>query len=150
MSAALSRRSTLRGSAAASLGLALPTVAVAGKSPSSADAMSTRALPGSVDPFTTYHARILAIQNLVENAPSEEAADRAMDAWGDVDREALAGRPTTFAGAAGALAYARREFVQFEMQDREETDNGCHRLILHLIDGAMDVLRQAAAGGARG
>ena len=70
-----------------------------------------------------------------------------MDAWGDVDHEALAGCPTTLAGAAGALEYARREFVQFQVHDDEATADPSKRLILHLLDGALDVLRQAAMGG---
>ena len=110
-------------------------------------AMLTRALAGSADPFTTYHSRILALHMAINDGPGDEAAERMMDAWGAIDREAMAGHPTTFAGAAGALAYARREFVQFEMQDTEETDNQTHLLILHLIDGAIGVLRQAAMGG---
>ena len=110
-------------------------------------AMSTWALAGSTDPFTTYHSRILALHARINIGLGDEVADTLMDAWGAIDREAMAGRPTTFAGAAGALAYARREFVQFEMQDKEETDNPSHLLILHLLDGAIGVLRQAAMGG---
>ena len=130
--------------------------------------VSARALAAVADPFATYHQRILALHEAINTSPSEEAADRMMDAWGDIDHEALAGQPKTLAGAAGSLEYARREFVQFEMQDTEETENPSHRLILHLLDGAIGVLRQAeacrfyefpvkqdsggtsAAGGARG
>jgi hypothetical protein len=111
-------------------------------------AVSSRALAGSADPFSTYHQRILAIHTAVEAAPNDEAAERLMDAWGDVDHEALAGCPTTLAGAAGALEYARREFVQFQVHDDEATADPSKRLILHLLDGALDVLRQAAMGGA--
>ena len=128
------RRNLLRGLVALPFAAA-PTVA-----------MSTRALAGSADPFTAYHSRILALHARIDTGLGDEAADPLMDAWGAIDREAIAGQPTTFAGAAGALAYARREFVQFEMQDTEETDNQSHLLILHLLDGAIGVLRRAAMG----
>ena len=110
-------------------------------------AVSSRALAGTADPFATYHQRILAIHAAVEAAPNDEVAELMMGAWGDVDHEALAGCPTTLAGAAGALEYARREFVQFQVHDDEATADPSKRLILHLLDGALDVLRQATTGG---
>ena len=113
-----------------------------------AGAIPSQVLGGPADPFVTYHQRILAIQAAVNTGLGDDAADPLMDAWGAIDREAMAVRPTTFAGAAGALGYARREFVQFEMQDKEQTENPSHLLILHLLDGAIGVLRQAATGGA--
>lgn len=130
------RRNLLRGLAA------LPFMTAAGA------AVPTRALASAADPFTTYHARILAIHAAIDAGPGDEAAERLMDVWGDIDREALNGRPTTLAGAAGALEYVRREFVQFQMLDNEITDDPSKKLIVHLLDGALSVLRQAA-GGAR-
>ena len=128
------RRTLLRGLAA------LPFAATP------AVAASAPALAGSSDPFATYHQRILALHQTVNTGLGDDAAAPLFAAWGAIDREALAGRPTTLAGAVGALEYARREFVQFEMEDMEETDNPSHRLILHLLDGTLDVLRQAATG----
>ena len=110
-------------------------------------AASAPALAGSADPFTTYHQRILALHQVVNTGLGDDAAGPLLDAWGAIDREALVGHPRTLAGAAGALEYARREFVQFEMEDMEETDDPSKRLILHLIDGALSVLRQATVGG---
>ena len=66
---------------------------------------------------------------------------------GAIDRLALSARPTTVSGAMLCLAYARREFVQFDMRGDEAEDNRGHQLILHLVDGAMGVLR--SMGGAR-
>ena len=111
-------------------------------------AVSARALAAVADPFATYHPRILAVHAAIEAGPGEDVAERLMDDWGDIDHEALAGQPTTLAGAAGALEYARREFVQFQVHDGEATADPSKRLILHLLDGAIGVLRQAGAGGA--
>ena len=131
----IARRSFLQGTAALPLA-AVPTVAG-----------SSRALAGSADPFATYHQRIIDLHALIDADPGEDEAERMMDAWGDIDRKALAGRPTTFAGAAGALAMARREFVQFKLFAHEGPTDPSNRLILHLIDGAISVLQQAAEGG---
>ena len=99
------------------------------------------------DPFTTYHQRIVDLHAAIDTGLGDEAADPLMDAWGAIDREALAGQPVTLAGAAGALEMARREFVQFKIFEQEGTADPSNRLILHLLDGALGVLRQAAAGG---
>lgn len=128
----LERRSLLTGLAA------LPTAGL----PLAAMATATQS-----DPFTGYSDAILALHEAIATDPGESAADRLIDRWGEIDRMALAGCPTTLAGAAGALRYARREFVQFSMEDNETADNPSHRLILHLVDGAIAVLRQAACGG---
>lgn len=114
----------------------------------SAGAVSARALVGSADPFIGYHGWILALHAAINAGPGE--AEAVMDALGDIDREAMAGRPTTLAGAAGALQMARRESVQFRTFDEEDTADTTNRLILHLLDGAMGVLGQAVEGGARG
>ena len=132
------RRTLLQGLAALPLA-AVPTVAV-----------SSRALAGSADPFATYHQRIVAVLAAIE-APGteEEEADRLMDRWADINREAMGTRPVTLAGAVGALEYARREFHQFHIETREDMGGQpCpgDTLVLHLLDGALGVLRQAAGG----
>ena len=127
------RRAILAGLA----GLPFATVV----SPSSASA--------SVDPFIHYGADIIALHAAMEGR-DDEVCDPLMDAWGAIDAKAMAEQPTTPAGAVGALEYARREFVQFYVEPHDDGMNGGARLILHLLDGAISVLRQAAEGGARG
>ena len=105
------------------------------------------------DPFAGFHAEIRALHETMEGLPDGMAdadLDALMDRWGEIDARAMANQPTTFAGAAGALEYARREFVQFHLEPR--SDGGSRldpgdKLILHLMDGAIAVLRQAIAGG---
>ena len=114
-------------------------------------ALSNRVPAGSVDPFTTFHQRIVAVLAAIE-APGteEEEANRLMDRWAEINREAMAARPVTLAGAIGALEYARREFHQFHIETREDIGGQpCpgDTLVLHLLDGALGVLRQAVDGG---
>ena len=131
----LERRAVLAGLAG------LPLVAA----PAIASSVVSGSMPA--DPFAMYHQRILTLHAAIEADPGDDEAERMMDCWGDIDREALAGRPTTFAGAAGALEMARREFVQFKLFAHEGPTDPSNRLILHLIDGALGVLQHAAAGG---
>ena len=63
-----------------------------------------------------------------------------MDRWGEIDRIAMAARPTTLAGAISCLEYARREHVQFGMCDGKLEDPG-DLLILSLINGVIGALR---------
>ena len=115
--------------------------------------IATLAATRQADPFTNYGAEVVALHEAMSALPPDAPdadSDAFMDRWGAIDAEAMAGQPTTFAGAAGALEYARREFVQFHVEPREdggrEIDPG-DKLILHLIDGAIAVLRRAAGGG---
>ena len=116
-----------------------------------APAVATSVVTGFVpaDPFITYNGRIRDLHAEINAGPGEAAVGRLMEAWDAIDLEVMASCPTTFAGAIGALEYARREFVQFEMDATEETDDPSHRLVLHLLAGAIGVLRQAVEGGAR-
>ncbi len=131
----LERRSMLAGLAALPVaGLPVAAVAVAGLH----------------DPFTRYGAEILALHAAIDACESDEASDRLMDRWGAIDAQAMVGRPMTLAGALGALEYARREIHQFHVAASEGIgDEVCpgDRLVLHLLDGAIGVLRQAAGGG---
>lgn len=102
------------------------------------------------DPFTRYGAEILALHAAIDACDSDAASDPLMDRWGEIDAQAMAGRPTTLAGALGALEYARREVHQFHIVAVEAIgDDVCpgDRLVLHLIDGAIAVLRQGVGGG---
>ncbi len=100
------------------------------------------------DPFATYHWSIVDLHDAIDHGSgSDDDKERLMDRWGEIDAQALAGKPVTLGGALGALQMARREFVQFQMMDREETEDPSKKLVLHLIDGAIAVLRQAAGGG---
>ena len=102
------------------------------------------------DPFTRYGDAILALHAAIEACETDEASGPLMDRWGDIDAQAMAGRPTTLAGALGALEYARREFHQFHaaaVDDIGDDVSPGDRLVLHLLDGAIAVLRQVAGGG---
>lgn len=102
------------------------------------------------DPFAAYHGEVLAVQAVIDDPGAEMPEDevnRLMDRWGGIDAQAMAGQPTTLAGALGALQMARREFVQFQMDAVEDEGDPSKRLVLHLIDGAIGVLRRAGAGG---
>ncbi len=101
----------------------------------------------SADPFIHYGSDIMALHAAMEGR-DDETCDPLMDAWGAIDAKAMAGKPTTPAGAAGALEYARREFVQFYVEPHDDGMNSGARLILHLLDGAIAVLRQGTSGGA--
>ena len=75
------------------------------------------------DPFTRYGVEILTLQAAVETGCPDDEAERLMDRWTEIDRLALAGQPTTLAGALGALEMARREFSQFQVVSREDADD---------------------------
>ncbi|RYC29215.1 hypothetical protein D3273_25185 [Lichenibacterium minor] len=106
------------------------------------------------DPFAGFHAEILALHHAINlGEGSEDDQGRLMDRWGEIDAQALAGRPTTLGGALGALEMARREFHQFHVEVHEdigEDVSSSDRLTLHLMDGAIAILRQAIKGGTRG
>ena len=102
------------------------------------------------DPFRRYGDEILALHAAINACGDDAASDPLMDRWGEIDAQAMARRPTTLAGALGALEMARREIHQFRIETREDIGSEIDpsdRLVLHLIDGAIGVLRQASGGG---
>ena len=102
----------------------------------------------AVDPFAGYHREILSLHDDINGGDlTADKANTRTDRWGGHRPFAMSARPTTIPGAVACLAYARREFVQFDMHGDEAEDNRGHKLILHLVDGAMGVLR--SMGGAR-
>ena len=134
LTAAFSRRRAISGAVA----LAATPVAVLQAATQSA----------AVDPFAGYHREILSLHDDINDGElTEDEANTRMDRWGAIDRLALSARPTTVSGAMACFTCARREFVQFDMHGDEAEDNRGHQLILHLVDGAMGVLR--SMGGAR-
>ena len=132
------RRTILRGLAALPLAGLVP-----------ATALAHSATP---DPFTGYHREILDLfaANSAREDESDEAAVPFMERWEEIDELGRTTRPTTLAGALGALEWARREHVQFNMSDDEADADPCNSLILALFDGALGVLRPMVEGGARG
>lgn len=81
-----------------------------------------------------------------EHSPEQEAA---WARWKELDGIILASRPTTLAGAIGALQVAQREHRQFSIEDHQADEVGTNdRLVDHLLTSALDVLgplvRQAA------
>ena len=72
-----------------------------------------------------------------------------MDRWGAIDRLALSARPTSASLGVYGLLHLCAPRVAFSStcHGDEAEDNRGHQLILHLVDGAMGVLR--SMGGAR-
>ncbi len=129
------RRTLLRGLAALPLAGLVPATALAN--------------PATADPFIGYHREILdlfAANDAIEDL-TDEAAKPNMQRWQEIDDLGRTTRPTTLAGALGALEWARREHVQFNMGEDEADADPCNSLVLALIDGAIGVLRQAVSGG---
>ena len=124
--------------------LGLATLPLAGLVPATA-----LANPATADPFTGYHREILDLfaANEAREDTSDEAAEPFMERWEEIDDLGRTTRPTTLAGALGALEWARREHVQFNMDDDEADGDPSNSLVLALLDGAIGVLRQAVAGG---
>lgn len=102
------------------------------------------------DPFRDYHKRILQLHEIIDNASGrdDEEAESMMQEWKDIDKEALSSLPQTISGAAGAIEYAMREFIQFYVEGPDREADESSRLILHLLSGALAVQRQAVANGA--
>lgn len=98
------------------------------------------------DPFPGYLREILDVLASIEASESDEEADPLMDRWAEIDRLAKTTRPSTLAGAIASLEYARRELVQFEMNDDESCDDPTASLLLALLDGALGVLRTIVCG----
>lgn len=109
------------------------------------------------DPFSAYHLEIVGIQEALTASTVKEDDDRLMKRWGEIDQEALVRRPKTLSGALGALEYARREHHQFNVeasQDLKCEVDPTNLIVLHLLDGALEVMRRsfgasAAAGDLR-
>ena len=127
----LERRSLLAGLAALPA-VGLPLAALASARP---------------DPFAVFHAEVLSLHVAVCSCDDEEASDPHMDRLAEIDEAVAHLRPTTLGEAASALAFARREHLQFALFDDPEGGDVGSRLVLHLIDGALAVLRQATGGG---
>lgn len=94
------------------------------------------------DLFETYHAEIVDLQATIATTDERSAEQEAAWArWKELDGIILASRPTTLAGAIGALQLAQREHHQFSIQDRPVDEIGNDdRLIHHLLTSALDVL----------
>ncbi len=103
------------------------------------DGSCETAAPANIDPFTGYHQEVVDLQARMLLLPEDEA-DHLWARWKDIDDLVLTSQPTTIAGAVGALDYARRELHQFRVENKEDP-NPTEILVLHLIDGALGVIR---------
>ncbi len=99
------------------------------------------AVAGS-DPFPSYYREVVALIGALEGDLNDVEAAPMMDRWRDLDSLAMATKPTTCAGIAACLQYARREHVQFGMKGDEGEDDPGSRLILALLDNALGTLRE--------
>ena len=103
--------------------------------------LEVECLPEADSDFGKYHREILRLHAEINDGDlTEDEANVRMDRWGAIDRLALSTLATTIPDAVACLAYARREFIQFEMKGGEGDDNPSHRLVLHLLDEALAAL----------
>ena len=84
----------------------------------------------------------------IEISADDAAAGVLLDAWQEINRRAMETTASTLDDAIACLEYARSEHVQCNMdEDEEEYDfDPRQRLILHLLDGALGVLRRQMHG----
>ena len=122
---------------------ALPLIGGAG---AALAAIAPSPASAGIDPFPGHHRELVALLATIdEGEASEDEKDLLMDRWNEIDRLAMATKPTTLAGVVACLEYARREYVQFEA-DGDPNDFG-ERLMLALLDNAIGGLRGVASDG---
>ena len=97
------------------------------------------ALPA--DPIPALNREAMKLCADVQGVEDDDVADPIMERWSDVELQGIAARPTTLAGAIAALEWTQWEHMRDRMA--RHPDQGGH-LLLAMLDGALDVLRQVA------
>ena len=112
-------------------------------------AVSTRALAGSADPFVAMHRQAAtALDHLNAGVDDGADGDVTFDTLANLRERAFDMRATSLPGALASLEWARMEFAAFyiDPQAKGEEPDWLDRFTLNLLDGAINVLRQATMG----